>query len=212
MPLYRKSKLPCGTVITIWKIEEAEFELRPMLSLNFEELSELNAIRYPQSRKRWMASRLALKSAFDDWRVIGIQKDCHGKPFFEAEEGSFSLSHSGAFAVCAYHPKEKMGIDIEIVRSKVLSIRHKFMKEQELASLPADNLVKSLYVCWCAKEAAYKWRGKKGFSMKSGITVEPFSYSATGSLTLLVQEGEQECRLTVAYQEIEDYMMAYIVV
>lgn len=210
MPLYRKSKLPCGSTLTIWKIEEEEDELRALLSLNFQEVMELSTVKYPESRKRWMASRLALKSVFDDWRVLEIQKDCHGKPYFELEEGYFSLSHSGDFAVCIYHPTEKMGIDIEFIRDKVLAIQHKFMKPGELAWLDEKEKVESLYVAWCVKEAVYKWRGKKGLSMKDGITLQAFTYSEQGTVQALLKNGNEEEQLSLAFERIEGYMMAYV--
>ena len=182
MPLYKKIKFDNGMVLTIWKVEETENELRPLLSLNAREEKELQAIKAASSRLRWMASRLALKSIFDEWRVIDINKDIHGKPFFEMEEGFFSLSHSGEFAVCVYHPEKKVGVDC----------------------------VKTLYVCWCAKEAIYKWQGKKGLSMKEGITIHPFEFKEKGQLyaSLINEEGVEQ--LKVVYERLDGYMMAYV--
>lgn len=210
MPLYRKAKLDGGMILTIWKIEEEEEDLMSLMSLNARELAELESIKANRSRLRWMASRLALKSVFDEWKVIEIHKDVHGKPFFECELGNFSLSHSGDFAVCAYHPHKKMGIDIELIREKVYTIRHKFMKAEELKAIPLKEQIKSLYICWCAKEAIYKWQGKKGLSMKDGITIHPFVYSESGSLSATLIDGQQELGLTLVYEQLGDYMMAYV--
>lgn len=210
MPLYRKTKFDSGMVLTIWKIEEEEPDLRALLSLNARELSELECIKAPKSRLRWMASRLALKSVFDQWRVIEIQKDIHGKPFFELEDGCFSLSHSGEFAVCAYHPVKKMGVDIEFIRAKVFDIRNKFMKADELSAIAEETAIECLYVCWCAKEAIYKWQGKKGLSMKDAITIHPFVYNEAGTLRATLSDGTRIVDLTVVYERIDGYMMAYV--
>ncbi len=210
MPLYKKIKFDNGMVLTIWKVEETENELRPLLSLNAREEKELQAIKAASSRLRWMASRLALKSIFDEWRVIDINKDIHGKPFFEMEEGFFSLSHSGEFAVCVYHPEKKVGVDIEFIRNKILAIQNKFMKTEELTAIVDRNCVKTLYVCWCAKEAIYKWQGKKGLSMKEGITIHPFEFKEKGQLyaSLINEEGVEQ--LKVVYERLDGYMMAYV--
>src|SRR5690554_911073 len=122
MPLYKKVKFDDGMVLAIWKIEETESELMPLLSLDANELAELQSIRAPQSRLRWMASRLALKSVFEEWKTIEILKDIHGKPFFGMINGHFSLSHSGEFATCLYHPDKQVGLDIEFIRPKVIDI------------------------------------------------------------------------------------------
>ena len=197
-------------VLTIWKISESELDLRPLLSLNDREERELQAVKASSSRLRWMASRLALKNVFDEWKVIEINKDMHGKPFFEMEEGFFSLSHSGEFAVCVYHPEKKVGVDIEFIRDKILAIQKKFMKTVELEVLADQDYVEKLYVCWCAKEAIYKWQGKKGLSMREGITVHPFEYKEKGQLKAdLVTEVGVE-RMCVVYEQLDGYMMAYV--
>lgn len=210
MPLYRKTVFDDGMVLTIWKIEEAESELRSLLSLNAKEVRELESIKAPQSRLRWMASRLALKSVFEEWKVIQIHKDVHGKPYFELLNGHFSLSHSGEFAVCAYHPEKMVGVDIEFIRPKVFDIRKKFMKADELKSIPEKNAMESLFVCWCAKEAIYKWQGKKGLSMKDGISVHPFVYQKKGQLTAELMNDEGTRLLEVHYERLGDFMMAYV--
>lgn len=198
-----------GMVLTIWKIEEAESELLPLLSLDTNELRELESIRAPQSRLRWMASRLALKSVFDEWKPIDIQKDIHGKPFFGMLDGHFSLSHSGEFATCLYHPEKQVGLDIEFIKSKVMNISRKFMKDEELSCIPEENKIESLYVCWCAKEAIYKWQGKRGLSMRDKITIHPFTYATKGTLTADLNNGETQI-LNVYFEKIEGYMLAYV--
>ena len=210
MPLYRKTIFEDGMVLTIWKIEETESELRSLLSLNTNETQELESIKAPKSRLRWMASRVALKSVFEEWKTIEIQKDSHGKPFFEMLNGHFSLSHSGEFAVCAYHSEKMVGIDIEFIRPKVFDIREKFMKTDELNSIPDENAMESLFVCWCAKEAIYKWQGKKGLSMKTGISIHPFIYEEKGELNAELVNGEDAHPLRVHYERLDGYMMAYV--
>lgn len=209
MPLYKKVKFDDGMVLAIWKIEETESELMPLLSLDANELVELQSIRAPQSRLRWMASRLALKSVFEEWKTIEILKDIHGKPFFGMLNGHFSLSHSGEFATCLYHPDKQVGLDIEFIRPKVIDISRKFMKDEELAAIPNEYKMESLYVCWCAKEAIYKWQGKRGLSMRDKITIHPFNYNTKGTLTADLNNGETQL-LRVYYEKIEGYMLAYV--
>lgn len=210
MPLYRKREFENGMVLTIWKIEETEHELRPLLSLDEKEEEELLKIKASNSRARWMASRLALKSVFEEWKTIQIKKDSHGKPSFELLTGNFSLSHSGDFAVCAYHPDKMVGIDVEEIRSKIFLIRKKFMKPDELSSIDQENTMESLIVAWCAKEAIYKWQGKKGLSMKDNIDIHTFVYKEDGEVLATLNDGANTYELCVNYERIEDYMLAFV--
>lgn len=210
MPLYRKREFENGMVLTIWKIEETEHELRPLLSLDEKEEEELLKIKASNSRARWMASRLALKSVFEEWKTIQIKKDSHGKPSFELLTGNFSLSHSGDFAVCAYHPDKMVGIDVEEIRPKIFLIREKFMKPEELSFVEEENAMEYLIVSWCAKEAVYKWQGRKGVSMKDNIDIHPFDYKEEGHVKARLSDEENIYELIVNYERIEDYMLAFV--
>ena len=69
-----------------------------------------------------------------------------------------------------------------------------------------------LYVCWCAKEAIYKWYGKKGLEFKQHIHIKPFKLKAEGDLNALVELPEGSKELTVNYFKTKDgYMLGYVV-
>jgi 4'-phosphopantetheinyl transferase len=50
------------------------------------------------------------------------------------------------------------------------------------------TILNGLYVCWCAKEAIYKWHGKKGLEFKKHIHIKPFKLKDEGSLQLHLVE------------------------
>lgn len=226
MPLYKIKHFDDGMVLSFWKIEETESELLSLLSMNERQEIELVTIKDSQSRLRWLASRLAIKSVFENNEPIDLNKDEHGKPFLELLKGHLSLSHSGVFAVCLYHPDKRVGVDIELIKPKIVGISTKFMKTEELSALqndPAvdqldaeglklgtDHKVESLIACWCAKEAIYKWQGKKGLSMKEGITIHPFSYQECGKIKANLHNGTTLQTLDVYYERVESYMLAYV--
>ena len=75
-----------------------------------------------------------------------------GKPFLNNLQGGISISHSHDL-IGILHDTENThtGLDIELIRNKVLKIRHKFLSEVEQNFIPPDN-VKMHIMAWCAKE------------------------------------------------------------
>ena len=74
-----------------------------------------------------------------------------------------------------------------------------------------DN-TNGLYVCWCAKEAIYKWYGKKGLEFKQHIHIKSFKLKDEGSLQAIVELPEGTRELTVNYFKTTDgYMLGYVV-
>ena len=67
---------------------------------------------------------------------------------------------------------ENTGIDIELVRDKVLKIQHKFLNKKEL--LFAKDNVEKLITIWAAKEAMYKVYGLKELDFITNLFVEDF--------------------------------------
>jgi len=105
-----------------------------------------------------------------------------------------------------------VGVDIELIKHKIKSIKHKFLSDIELAQPQVGDKIDGLYVCWCAKEAIFKWHGRKGLEFKRDIYIKPFKLKNEGKLTALVSlpEGNQE--LTVQYFKTQDgYMLGYVV-
>ncbi|MGF1923904.1 MAG: 4'-phosphopantetheinyl transferase superfamily protein, partial [Bacteroidia bacterium] len=90
-------------------------------------------------------------------------------------------------------------IDIELIKHKIKSIKHKFLSDLELAQKQVGDNTNGLYVCWCAKEAIYKWNGRKGLEFKQHIHVKPFKLKDEGVLQALVELPEGPKALDVSY-------------
>ena len=106
------------------------------------------------------------------------------------------------------HP---VGIDIELIKHKIKSIKHKFLSDVELAQKQIGDNTDGLYVAWCAKEAIYKWHGKKGLEFKQHIHIKPFKLRNEGSLNALVELPAGTRELTINYFKTKDgYMLGYV--
>jgi 4'-phosphopantetheinyl transferase len=54
------------------------------------------------------------------------------KPYIEQEEGHFvSISHSADLVVVMISESEERGVDVELIRPKILRIAHKFIHVEE---------------------------------------------------------------------------------
>ena len=103
-----------------------------------------------------------------------------------------------------------VGIDIEIVKSKIERVARKFLQDEELNFIDPDNRIEHLYICWCAKEAIYKLQGKRNVSFKDHIHLHPFSHSESGVLPASLQT-DQECKsFEVYFEKFENYMIGYV--
>lgn len=210
MPLFLKKPLEDGSFLSIWKIQETEEQLRAMLTLFPEEQAELEDMRSEKSRLGHLAARVALKKLLTVQQPVLSLKDEHGKPYLPAVPGYISLSHSGQFGVAVMHPHKPVGVDIEKISPKVRKIAQKFLKATEIQLLGPRPTLEMLYVCWCMKESAFKWYGKKGISLKNHMTIQPFRDLPSDALQLEFQDGAKQFSLSFRYEKIEDYILAYI--
>lgn len=92
------------------------------------------------------------------------------KPFLESVNTNISISHSHDKLAILVNDKESTGVDIELLREKVVNIKHKFLCEEELAY--AGNDTERLTTLWAAKESIYKAYGLKGVDFARDMFIE----------------------------------------
>lgn len=212
MPLVLKNNIDQHTVLGLWKIAESEEALLASLQLKPHEWETINALGGEKRRLHWLSTRVLLRTLLATKEYIDCQIDEHGKPFLVDSDIHISLSHSFDYAAVLISHGKQVGVDIELIKPKISVIKHKFLSDEEL-NWPqmADNL-NGLYVCWCAKEAIYKWHGKKGLAFKRDMCIQPFELGETGALTTLVALPTGNVEVKPHYFKTNDgYMLAYIV-
>ena len=209
MPLRYKKNFADGSSLALWQIEETEEELRSQLVISLREERELETIRAEKGRVRWLAVRKALNSLFPE-DISESRKDEHGKPFVCNYDGYISLSHSNDFAVAMIHPQHPVGVDIEIIQPKIRRIVKKFLTDKEIDFVHGEHEIEKLYACWCAKEAIFKWQGKKGISLKQNIEIHSFQYTGSGILQASLNTSEFSKVLKVEYEKVDGYSLAYV--
>lgn len=211
MSLAYLKELDAHSRIALWKIEESEDELISMLQLDEAELAKLSSLAKGKRTLHWLATRVLLRYLLQTPEFISCPSDSNGKPYLPDFPYEISLTHSYDYAGVMLSSAGVCGIDLEIVKEKVVRIKDKFLKPEEIGFIEEDQFVDQLYACWCAKEAVYKLQGNKGVSFYQGMTIEPFRYTPQGVMTVNLNKNNEVRKFNVFYERFNEYMLGYVV-
>jgi len=175
MPLLTKREIEKRGEPGIWHITESLDVLLKKKKFTKNDLEALSSFSSEQRKKEWLVARI-LVEVMTGKKDIQIQYDERNKPSLIDSKKYISLSHSHDLLAVILDDSET-GIDIELVKSKILRIKEKFMSKKELNSLQKGNEAEHLTVYWCAKESLYKLYGKKELAFKENLIIESFQYS-----------------------------------
>jgi len=209
VPIFFQQDIDENTKLAIWKIEEEESFFLTKVSLQRE-------ITHPHKRLQHLAGRYLLKYLFPDFPVELIRIADTRKPFLEDEAYHFSISHCGNYAAVIISKTERVGVDIEIPTTKVEKIRHKFLHEEELATVNSklfnshqSSIICHLTLLWSCKEAVFKWwsYGKVDFS--EDIKLQPFELQPSGVVNAQFT-GEEKIDLRLHYKLFESLCLAWV--
>ena len=212
MPVIYNKDIDDQTILAVWKIEEEEEELLAGLQLKQHELDFLGTLNKGKRLQQWLSTRLLLRKMLNTAEYIDCRMDEHGKPYLVNSPYSISLSHSYDYAAVMIGKDRSVGVDIEKIKPKIHRIQQKFLSPPELAQPNIKDHTAALYVCWCVKEAVYKWYGKKGLEFRKHIHIQPFELKNAGEMMVKVDLPEGSQLITVWYfNTIEGYMLGYVV-
>lgn len=212
MSLVYLREIDSQTKFAIWRIEESDDDLLAKLQLDEREKATLSSFNKGKRRLHWLATRVLLRTLLNTNLYIDCPSDTNGKPYLANFPQKISLSHSFDYAAAMISTNGEVGIDMEIIETKVERIQHKFLKLEELAFIPnSDIRYEQLYACWCAKEAVYKLQGNPGVSFLQHMTIQPFDYQKQGILSLVLNHDQTHLTFEVHYEKFNEYMLAYAV-
>ncbi|UIR55885.1 4'-phosphopantetheinyl transferase superfamily protein [Sphingobacterium sp. SRCM116780] len=212
MSLVYLRELDNHTKFAIWRIEEDEWTLSSQLQLDQLEEKKLISLSNGKRRLHWLATRVLLRTLLNTTSYIDCPSDSNGKPYLANFPQKISLTHSFDYAGAIISSLGNVGIDMELIKSKVERIAHKFLKEEELSFISKDkHRIEQLYACWSAKEAVYKLQGNAGVSFLHNMTISPFEYKDQGTLSLYLKSEYYDRIFNVHYEKFNDYLLAYVV-
>jgi phosphopantetheinyl transferase len=146
----------------------------PLDFLSFREKLSYTNISHPEKRREWATARLAINEALKELQLPypGFFKDEHGKSQSMNGQGFVSLTHTPGYAAAIFHREQPVGIDMDLIREKILKIGLRFLDNSELDFLENDPIHYTM--AWSAKESIFKCQGKRGVSFRENILLEPF--------------------------------------
>jgi 4'-phosphopantetheinyl transferase len=143
-----------------------------MLSLDYFNPTNKTSLSRRESEKK--AVLYLLGKLFPSTHLT-LNYHATGKPYVIGINGSISISHSHDLLGILHDAEQThTGLDIELIRGKVLRIRHKFLSERERDFIPPDN-VQMHIMAWCAKETIFKIHSEGNLDFTSKIHLSEFT-------------------------------------
>jgi len=163
--------------VDIWRIE---LDLPPVSvkslesALSADEDQRAARFHFPKDRDHFVIAHGVLREILSRYLAcepdqLNFSKNEYGKPALDGRKLEFNLSHSGDFALIAVTWEQKVGVDVERIRSdiEIESMARRFFSSNEVAelmSLPLEQRKVAFFNCWTRKEAYIKAQGL-GLSM-----------------------------------------------
>jgi len=217
VPIFFQHQINETTRLGIWKIEETEEFFLSNVPLQRE-------VTHPHKRLQHLAGRFLLQFLFPGFPYDLIRIADTRKPFLPDEQYHFSISHCGDYAAAIVSSDKRVGVDIEVITTRINAISRKFLSDAELKYLSTEDELflkqwgfkervetEFLTLLWSSKEAVFKWYGngqvdfREHIQMNSNIFFSdndwlqiPFVFTKTMAKQLIIH-GKLIDGLTLAW-------------
>ena len=207
MPLYKTIDVNSNTQILVWKITESLAQLSLEVQLNSSNTIRFNAMKSELHQRAFLSVRKLLQDK--GYSDFDLEYDQFGKP--NLKDGKhISISHSHEFSTIIISD-QKVGIDIELQREKIIKIADKFVdyEFEFLNKQSQEEYIRKLTVIWGIKESIFKIRNEIGISFKEHIQAKPFQINdKSGSASLHFQNKTED--FLFHFDEIENFTLVYV--
>ena len=200
MALLKIDNLRSGTILGTWRIEETVSEMLAMMP----SLGKLQHVLDSYSRDARRLEVLSVHALIyimtgDESLVVSHNEDGH--PLLDGWH--VSISHTRGYATVLLSRKDEVAVDIEYVSNRVAKIADRFIRDDE-----QDDSVTRQLVCWCTKEAVYKYCCAQHLALFD-IRLRNYDLSSEGCIVAEnMQTGDT---VTVNYCVKDSYVMTYII-
>ena len=208
MPFYKKISLQHNTSVYLWKINEEISDLKKDLFLSEVSLNRLEKMKSSNHVKGFLAVRKLLKEV--NYSDTDLFYDAFGKPFLK-DGKHISISHSHDFA-CVIISENPVGIDIELKNEKIIKNVALLFNEDFILNFKGSTEETTTLntFCWGIKEAIFKLIPENDVSFKDNISIQPFQLNESSCIVNVIINTEITS-YTVQLEEIENYVLAYVI-
>ena len=176
MPLVCQQNINEATKMAVWHITEHEDFFLKKVTLS-------NNITHPHKRLQHLAGRYMLPELFEKFPLDLIKIADTRKPFLADEAYHFSISHCGDYAAAIVSKSNRVGVDIEVISEKVVSVKDKFLSQEEqemingIINVHHSMLsIQLLTLAWSIKETMFKWYGDSGVDFREHLHIKNISF------------------------------------
>jgi len=169
VPLFNKWNIGPHAAAAIWQADEPESFFSGHTGITSD-------IKNEKRRVEHLAGRFLLQYLVPGFPLHEIQKDRHDKPRTNNNGYFFSISHSWPYIAAVISTHSEVGIDIQTWNPRIPSIQHKFLSPDE--QLLFKNEISLITAAWTAKEAAYKWNGRRNVDFIEDMPITTFIQNA----------------------------------
>lgn len=186
MPLVYQQNINATSKIAVWHITESEDFFLSIVPVQRE-------IKHWHKRLQHLAGRLLLKELYPEFPVEMILIADTKKPFLANEPFHFSISHCGNYAAAIVSKTHRVGVDVELLNTKIEQIQHKFTGDEEIGKIQNSEFeIQNLTLCWSIKESVFKWWGRGEVDFKRDIVLQSASGSAAQGVVQCIFKNEFE--------------------
>ena len=211
MPMVYQQNINPYTRLGVWHIAEPE-------SFFTQQVFVQRNITHPHKRLQHLAGRFLLKELYPNFPYGLIRIADTRKPFLENDEYHFSISHCGDYAAVIVSSQNRVGVDVELISSKVEKVKHKFLStaEQELLhGLPQGNPLahhtKFLTLAWSIKESLFKWYGDGEMDFIEHLHINNIVINDNSGVAYCKISKKQETSLTVHFLFFNNNCISWVV-
>ncbi|MFI3239703.1 MAG: 4'-phosphopantetheinyl transferase superfamily protein [Bacteroidales bacterium] len=208
MPFLKSIEVECGAKIYLWGVTEDSEALQILCDESGVEYTE-EELDMPEHRlAEILATRLLLNHIFGaDIRLLHHE---NGAPYIVGED-YISISHTKGCIAIAVYEYDMVGVDIEVVNSRVLRIKDKFLNDSEKLFIATDDIQRTL-MAWCAKEALFKAIPENGIDFRENLLLEPFdivTVDAPISFNANFLKGDSDDKYQLWSYKYENYIIIF---
>jgi phosphopantetheinyl transferase len=201
MPLYKEVIINDITKLYLWKITEDLDWFIDVVDLNISSQKRINSMKSESHQKGFLAVRMLLQHL--GYNDFDLEYDAKGKPYLK-DDKYISISHSHEFSAIAVST-HSIGIDLELVKEKILKIASRFMDVSHLENLSDTEKIQKATVIWGIKESIFKIKSLEGISFLNHIFENKFNLEDKITKAQLRFNAEIE-NYNVVFNFVEDYI------
>jgi phosphopantetheinyl transferase len=202
MPFFYQQNINETRHLAIWSITEpvSFFETDIKLAV---------AIQNEERKLQHLAVRLLFKLMMPEADLNKMVMADNGKPYLQGLPFHFSFSHCKGYAAVAVSDTDPIGIDIEIIHSRILKVAHKFLNDSEkamIANFSETEQLNQMAFFWAAKEAMYKQHEQLGIDFANNFQVLALAKEKFGRVDAKISHKDIEKVVQLDYHFGEDYV------